>query len=157
MKDLAWTWRLVVKNGWSLFKGLNRFLDLPVHCDPDFSSSDCQSVLVLSTYIVVLSPVGNRKLATNSSCLISRKYKTMISFLLSIYEWHQHYIQEDLFLSLTFVVLTIFTSRRPQNQSKIVKFHIGLSESNKSFTSTQASSLLVCLGRCWTLTGFQIH
>ena len=73
-------WRLVVKDGWSLLKGLSRFLDLPAYCDVDFLPSDCQSVLVLSTYIVVLAPVDNRKLTTNSSYLVSGKYKTMVSF-----------------------------------------------------------------------------
>lgn len=29
-------WRLVVKDGWSLFKSLSRFLDLPARCDLDF-------------------------------------------------------------------------------------------------------------------------
>lgn len=80
MKYFSLDWRLVVKDGWLHFKGLSRFLDLPAHCDLDFFSSDCQSVLVLSTYIVVLSSVDNRKLSTDSSYLVSRKYKTMVSF-----------------------------------------------------------------------------
>lgn len=55
-------WKLVDKD--AILKCLSRFLDLPAHSDLDvfvcFWSSRHQSVLVLSTYVMTLSPVDSK-------------------------------------------------------------------------------------------------
>lgn len=121
---------------------------------------DCQFLLALSTYNVALSPADNRKLATISNYLVSRKYNSVGSLCWA--HMNINFRNRKIYFSLweerTNKLLFLFDCFYFQRISKS-KQNGQISyraEWKQCILHGYFSKFIVCLGRCWTLTEFWV-